>query len=234
MKKIIEYIILFLVSALLLVVGVLMFKKNEVNNDDTPNMHTDIKTGENNNSTDGKSNNAGSDNSGVTSSGEVSWQIVDETAGLTCSSVMTTIYEDENYYYQVGSSCQATNIFIKYSTGEKISIKDALSSGKVKIGALLNSNINITKVAKDTSKTFEIVDETAGLMCAQTITTLYEDDNYYYKVSDSCKGTKIFVKFANGEKLTIQEALTSKKITADELISKGVSIMKESKMKTQN
>ena len=224
MKKIIEYIVLFVVAAGLLVLGVIMTKNNK-QDDTTPAMDLDVITPDQNSGKKTENN-----DETPTTNLPSTWEIVDETAGITCTQVITAIYEDENYIYEVANPCIENNIYVLFPSGEKITIKEALNQKKVTVDELINKGISITKTAK--TLTWEIEEEMDGVMCALVITKIYEDENYVYTVSSPCKAEKIFVKFSNGEKNTIKEALNQKKVTVDELINKGITINKEGKMHT--
>ncbi len=226
MRRIIEYIILFVVASALLVVGVVMTKNNK-QDDTTPNMNTDVL----NNGENASDNKEEKENKNENTP-KLTWQIVDETEGISCAQYIVVIYEDEKYTYEVANPCIENNIYVQFSNGEKITIKEALKAKKVTVDELINKGIKISKVAK--AITWEVVDETKGKACSSVITTIYEDDSYKYQVSNSCIGDYTFVKYSSGEKISIKEALSSKKVTADELITRGVKIDKASKTVTWN
>ena len=72
----------------------------------------------------------------------------------------------------------------------------------------------------------QIIDATYN--CAQTVEKIYEDDKYIY--SFPCmKSSSVYVKFENGNKMLVIDALESKKVTIDELIDAGLKVYKEEK-----
>lgn len=83
-----------------------------------------------------------------------------------------------------------------------------------------NQNINNNK-----SK-IQIIDATYS--CAKTPEKFYEDDKYTY--SFPCvKSNSVYVKFSNGNKMLVVDALESDKVTIDELIDAGLEINKQEK-----
>ncbi len=85
---------------------------------------------------------------------------------------------------------------------------------------LLNKN-NIIK-----NKRIEIIDATFS--CAQSPETFYEDDKYIY--SFPCvKSSSIYVKFENGTKVLVVDALEEEKVTIDELLDAGLEVHKTKK-----
>lgn len=85
---------------------------------------------------------------------------------------------------------------------------------------LTKNNLNKGK------KQLEIIDATYA--CTQSIETFYEDDKYTY--SFPCiKSSSVYVKFENGNKMLVVDALEAKKVTIDELIDAGLGVYKEEK-----
>ena len=90
------------------------------------------------------------------------------------------------------------------------------------IGIIL---LNKNNIIKENSK-LQIIDAT--YTCPQTAEKFYEDDKYIY--SFPCvKSNSIYVKFENGNKMLIVDALEAKKVTIDELIKAGLKVYKEEK-----
>lgn len=86
---------------------------------------------------------------------------------------------------------------------------------------LLNKNISILKKSK-----LKIIDATYS--CVQSPEKFYQDDKYIY--SFPCvKSNSIYVKFENGNKMLIVDALESKKVTIDELLDAGLEVYKQEK-----
>lgn len=87
---------------------------------------------------------------------------------------------------------------------------------------LLTKNNNIIK---NKSK-LEIIDAT--FTCAKTPEPFYEDDKYTY--SFPCiKSSSVYVKFENGNKMLVVDALEAEKVTINELIEAGLEVYKEEK-----
>ena len=90
------------------------------------------------------------------------------------------------------------------------------------IGIILLTKSNIIK-----EKTkLEIIDAT--YTCTKSIEKFYEDDKYTY--SFPCiKSSSVYVKFENGNKMLIVDALDAKKVTINELIDAGLEVYKQKK-----
>ena len=72
----------------------------------------------------------------------------------------------------------------------------------------------------------EIIDATYS--CVENLEKFYEDDKYIY--SFPCvKSKSIFVKFENGNKMLVVDALEDEKVTIDELIAAGLEVRKTTK-----
>lgn len=86
---------------------------------------------------------------------------------------------------------------------------------------LLNKNNIIVKQSK-----LEIIDAT--YTCVKSPEKFYEDDLYIY--SFPCIQSKsMYVKFKNGNKMLIVDALEAKKVTIEELIEAGLEVYKQEK-----
>lgn len=91
------------------------------------------------------------------------------------------------------------------------------------IGIILLTTNNI--IIKNKSN-LKIIDAT--YMCSQTLEDFYEDDEYIY--SFPCvKSQSVYVKFENGNKMLVVDALESEKVTIDELIKAGLEVEKREK-----
>ena len=73
------------------------------------------------------------------------------------------------------------------------------------------------------------IDKGQDEICTQVVIKIYEDNEYQYTVPNGCVANYKVV-YSNGEKYTLNEALSKKKVTIDELISKGVNISKSIKI----
>ena len=72
----------------------------------------------------------------------------------------------------------------------------------------------------------EIIDATYS--CVENLEKFYEDDKYIY--SFPCvKSKTIFVKFENGNKMLVIDALEEEKVTIEELIAAGLDVRKNTK-----
>lgn len=86
---------------------------------------------------------------------------------------------------------------------------------------LLNKN----NIIKEKSK-LVIIDAT--YTCTKTPEKFYEDDKYVY--SFPCvKSSSMYVKFENGNKMLIVDALSAEKVTIDELLDAGLEVYKTKK-----
>lgn len=90
------------------------------------------------------------------------------------------------------------------------------------IGIIL---LNKNNIIKNKSK-LQIIDAT--YTCADAIEKFYEDDKYVY--SFPCvKSDSVFVKFENGNKMLVVQALEEEKVTIDELLNAGLDVYKKEK-----
>lgn len=90
------------------------------------------------------------------------------------------------------------------------------------IGIILFSKNNNPK----SQNSIEIIDAT--YMCNNSVEEFYQDDKYIY--SFPCvKSNSVYVKFKNGNKMLVIDALTEKKVTIDQLIDAGLKIYKKEK-----
>ena len=90
------------------------------------------------------------------------------------------------------------------------------------IGIIL---LNKNAIIKEKSR-LEIIDAT--YTCPPTPENFYTDDKYTYAFP-CVKSSSIYVKFENGNKMLIVDALESKKVTIDELIDAGLKVYKQEK-----
>ena len=89
-------------------------------------------------------------------------------------------------------------------------------------GIVLLTNNNILK----RKSKLIIIDATYS--CAQINQKFYEDDKYTYSFP-CAKSSSVYVKFENGNKMLVIDALASKTVTIDELIDAGLEVYKEKK-----
>ena len=85
---------------------------------------------------------------------------------------------------------------------------------------LLCKNIVLAK------SNIEIIDATYN--CNKSQELFYEDDEYKYYFP-CLKSSSVYVKFENGNKLLVVDALEENKVTIDELIKAGLEVIKEKK-----
>ncbi len=77
-----------------------------------------------------------------------------------------------------------------------------------------------------TKNQVQIIDAT--ITCPQSLEKFYEDNEYTY--SFTCiKSNSVFIKFPNGNKMLVVDALNEDKVTIDELIKAGLEVHKEKK-----
>ena len=101
---------------------------------------------------------------------------------------------------------------------KKIIILSVLGLIILIIGIILLVTNNI--IIKNKSK-LTIID-------AKTQEKFYEDNKYTYYYP-CVKSNSMYVKFENGNKMLISDALESKKVTIDELLNAGLEVIKEKK-----
>ena len=92
---------------------------------------------------------------------------------------------------------------------------------------LLTAIILLTQnnILKNKSK-LQIIDAT--YKCTEVKEKFYEDDKYIY--SFPCiQSNFVYVKFENGNKMLVVDALTNEKVTIEELIDAGLEVYKEKK-----
>ncbi len=87
---------------------------------------------------------------------------------------------------------------------------------------ITTKEIEIISIIND----FEIINET--YVCDMALENIYEDDNYKYYLSCIMSDT-LFIKFNNGKKYTIKEALNNNLVTTNAIIDKGFNLIKEPK-----
>ena len=91
------------------------------------------------------------------------------------------------------------------------------------LGIILLKTNNI--ILKEKSK-LKIIDATYS--CTQTKEKFYENDKHIY--SFPCvKSNSVYVKFENGNKMLVIDALSSEQVTIDELIDAGLEVYIEDK-----
>ena len=145
-----------------------------------------------------------------------------------CTDSIYEVYKDKDYQYTTSNPCEATNTYLVYSSGEKITVEQAIKTKKATYEELVKKGVKIYREAlyhtQDNSFTFTREYE----MCAQNIYTVYEDDKYIYSTSNPCEAG-IYLVFSNGEKITVEQAIKAKKVTYDELVNKGIKIYRNTK-----
>lgn len=105
---------------------------------------------------------------------------------------------------------------------KSIIIISALSAIILIIALLLLTNNIMLK----TKNKIQIIDATFN--CVKEIENFYEDKKYVY--SFPCKQSKsIYVKFENGNKMLVVDALEENKVTIEELINAGLKVYKKEK-----
>lgn len=158
----------------------------------------------------------------------VTWKVdKDDEEEDDCIDKETTIYETDEYIYTVPNSCVA-KYKIVYSDDKEFTIKEVLEKKKITVEELNKQGVKVTKKAKATSWN---IDKGTEDNCAQQIITIYETEDTVYTVSNSCIANYKVV-FTNGESYTLSNALATKIVTVEDLISKGVAINKEPRVIT--
>ena len=106
---------------------------------------------------------------------------------------------------------------------QKITI---ISLAVISILAIIIEVILLCKNTKRTKSDIEIIDATYN--CTKALELFYENDEYEYYFP-CVKSTSIYVKFENGNKMLVVDALEQNKVTIDELIKAGLEVVKEKK-----
>ena len=89
------------------------------------------------------------------------------------------------------------------------------------LALLVKNDVILSKKDK-----IKIIDAT--YQCANSMEKFYEDDKYVY-YCPCTKSSSVFVKFSNGNKMLVKEALDDNKVTISELISAGLEVKKQKK-----
>ena len=76
------------------------------------------------------------------------------------------------------------------------------------------------------SHSIKIIDATYN--CANSLEKFYEDNKYIYYFPCK-KSNSVYVKFSNGNKMLVTDALFQDKVTISELISAGLLVKKQKK-----
>ena len=82
------------------------------------------------------------------------------------------------------------------------------------------------KIIINNKSKIQIIDAT--YTCAKTPEKFYEDDNYTY-LFPCVKSNSVYVKFENGNKMLVKDALDAQKVTVEELIDAGLEVKKQKK-----
>lgn len=159
----------------------------------------------------------------ATAKSVLTWKL-DKGKEEDCVEAVETIYEDEKYEYTVPNSCVA-NYKIVYSDEAEYTLAEILNKKKITVEALNKKGANITKNAKTSAWEISKGEEKN---CKEEESIIYETEDVEYKVTNSCV-PKYKVVFENGEIFNIKDALEKNKVTAEELSSKGVPIIKVNK-----
>ena len=84
----------------------------------------------------------------------------------------------------------------------------------------------LRKNAEFDSNKIEIIDAT--YICDTSVEKFYEDKNYVYYFP-CIKSSSVFVKFKNGNKMLVVDALNQELVNIDELLNAGLEVYKEKK-----
>lgn len=166
---------------------------------------------------------------------ENEWNIISEHG--KCIQNITKVYEDSKYEYYAPNPCVADLTYIEFKNGDRYTVREALNKGKVTPNDLAKRDLYLSKKEKQTEPTpqpltWSVVSNYGS--CVQTVTKVYEDSKYNYYVSNPCIANLTYIEYSNGERYTVSEVLTNKKLTVDQLINKGINITKSSKISTQD
>lgn len=150
--------------------------------------------------------------------------IIDNTS--TCAQSLEKIYNDGMYDYFL-PCVKSSKVFVKFSNGVKILMKEALARRYITPQDVLDKGYNLLKQAASKERGgFTILDMTGT--CAQSLEKIYEDGEYEYFLSCQ-KSSTVYIRFDNGEIYTMKEALNKKLVTPDQIIKKKYNLIKEKK-----
>lgn len=108
--------------------------------------------------------------------------------------------------------------------GYKIGLEKNAATGQISQSQMTILGQLVAGAVQDFTNEFTIVDET--ITCAEALEEIYRDDEYIYYLP-CIKSATIFLKYDNGEKITVKEALDDEKVTIDKLIKEGLKVYKE-------
>ena len=93
------------------------------------------------------------------------------------------------------------------------------------IGSIILGLVLFNKNKDLESKKIKIFDATYPA-CSSSYEKVFEDDTFNYYLTCS-KVDSVFVRFPNGNKMLVAQALDENKVTMDELIKAGLDVYKE-------
>lgn len=152
----------------------------------------------------------------------ITWTI-EKNEMENCPLHIFKVYEDSTFEYNVENNCIA-NYKVVFSNDEKYNLSDALKKKKVTPEDLQNWGITIYRKPRLIQYAIEKDEDD----CKAKKTIIYEDASYEYVVTDSCISNYKLV-YTNGDKYSLNEALTNHKVSINELITKGIKIYMVSK-----
>lgn len=86
--------------------------------------------------------------------------------------------------------------------------------------------LSMNNIIKNKNK-LVIIDATYS--CVKQAEKFFEDDKYIYSFPCVNSSRSIYVKFENGNKMLVVDALENEKVTIDELIKAGLEVYKQEK-----
>lgn len=105
--------------------------------------------------------------------------------------------------------------------------KKVITIGCIILGVIaIIIGLFFVKKVEDKKHKIEILDAT--YICSESLEKFYEDDDYTYYFP-CVKSSSVYVKFEDGTKVLVVDALNDKKVTIKELIDADLEIIKKKK-----
>ncbi len=143
------------------------------------------------------------------------------------------IYEDEDYYYILGS-LESQYYIVTYANGETQNIKEALAEGNITLADLDAYGVHYGKTEKNPagseSKEIErITDHSGGQVVLTVEERFYEDYSHIYHFGNAVS-QYITVTYTDGTEQNVKDALRGGHITVADLDRFGISYFAEPKL----
>lgn len=118
----------------------------------------------------------------------------------------------------IGSMIRYNGLGYKIGLEKNTATNQILQSQMTILGQVVAGGI------QDVINKFTIVDETTT--CDQALEEIYRDDEYIYYLP-CIKSSTVFLKYNNGKKINVKEAIDKQKVKIEMLIKEGLKVYKE-------